>query len=77
MELVWIFLAGAVAALVMGLLRARGERIDPVCGMQVAADTPYRMEHDGRRYRFCTRSCLHKFQADPARWLSRPPEPED
>lgn len=43
---------------------------DPVCGMTVAPDTPYRMEHGGVVYLFCCRGCLEKFGADPQAYLS-------
>jgi Cu+-exporting ATPase len=43
---------------------------DPVCGMNVnlarAAGT---VEHDGKRYHFCSQGCVTKFQADPAKYL--------
>ena len=39
--------------------------LDPVCGMTVAADQGYAKVHDGRRYRFCSRVCLDKFEAKP------------
>ena len=44
--------------------------IDPVCGMQVALDAPLRCEHEGTTYVFCARSCLQRFQAEPARFLA-------
>lgn len=44
-------------------------RIDPVCGMAVAANEGYSEVQNGREYRFCSRSCLDKFDADPARYL--------
>ncbi|MBV1788080.1 YHS domain-containing protein [Marinobacterium sp. D7] len=42
---------------------------DPVCGMEVAPDQGYRKVHEGQEYRFCSRSCLDKFDADPGRYL--------
>jgi hypothetical protein len=27
------------------------------------------MVHDGKEYRFCSRNCLEKFDAEPARYL--------
>ena len=41
---------------------------DPVCGMQVSADHGYTKVHEGQRYAFCSRSCLEKFEADPAKF---------
>ena len=42
---------------------------DPVCGMRVAEDSKYAAEHQGRKYQFCSEKCLHKFEADPARYV--------
>jgi Cu+-exporting ATPase len=46
-----------------------GSAVDPVCGMQVAADTDKRYVHKGETYLFCSTSCLSKFQADADRFL--------
>jgi P-type Cu+ transporter len=43
---------------------------DPVCGMQVRAESPHRAMHAGREYRFCCAGCRGKFVADPARYLA-------
>ena len=40
---------------------------DPVCGMDVAADTGYSLGWGGTMYRFCSRDRLDKFEAAPAR----------
>ena len=40
--------------------------IDPVCGMQVAEDSPHHLEYVGQHYYFCSKKCLDKFQAHPA-----------
>ncbi len=57
---------------------AQGDR-DPVCGMKVAADSPWFAIHDGGTYRFCSGGCRERFVADPAAYL-RPapaaPQPE-
>ncbi len=45
--------------------------IDPVCDMEVDADKGYGMMHQNKPYRFCTRSCLEKFDADPERYLNK------
>lgn len=42
---------------------------DPVCGMTVAADSGYIKFHHGARYAFCSKDCLEKFDAEPARYL--------
>jgi YHS domain-containing protein len=43
---------------------ARGDT-DPVCGMDVAPGQGYTKMHAGRAYRFCSRACLDKFEANP------------
>lgn len=44
--------------------------IDPVCGMQVdPATSPFKAEHDGQMYFFCSRGCMLDFQDDPERYL--------
>src|SRR5262245_5559546 len=46
--------------------------IDPVCGMTVdPASAHASLPHDGKTYHFCSTSCLHKFQADPAKYVDR------
>jgi len=45
-----------------------GTHTDPVCGMTVAADQGYGKMHEGTLYRFCSRSCLDKFDADPGKY---------
>jgi YHS domain-containing protein len=42
--------------------------IDPVCGMEVNRDQGYGKVHDGQHYRFCSRKCLDKFEADPSQY---------
>jgi P-type Cu+ transporter len=43
---------------------------DPVCGMDVVPATAAgSVDHDGRTYHFCSRHCVEKFRADPARYL--------
>ena len=50
---------------------AVGSGIDPVCGMPVVADQAYTKMHQGRQYRFCSRACLDKFEANPEQYLTR------
>jgi len=50
---------------------AEGDNADPVCGMQVAADSGYTKVHQGKSYRFCSRNCLDKFEADPQQYLGK------
>ena len=45
---------------------------DPVCGMQVGPDSGYTKAHAGARYWFCSRSCLEKFEAEPAKYAAGP-----
>ena len=42
-----------------------GSSKDPVCGMQVEAGRGYSEVLAGREYRFCSRGCLDKFDANP------------
>ena len=45
--------------------------VDPVCGMTVDPDKAAgSFDHAGHPYYFCSRSCLAKFQANPASYLS-------
>jgi len=48
-----------------------GQATDPVCGMDVGADTPHRWTYQGTEYLFCSPSCVTKFQADPGKHLAR------
>jgi len=44
--------------------------LDPVCGMKVTSDSEHRHQDKGTDYFFCSSSCVQKFAADPARYLS-------
>src|ERR1700722_4648401 len=47
---------------------------DPVCGMTVNPDTAAgHVEHSGKSYHLCSKSCAQKFSADPARYLNGTP----
>jgi len=47
------------------------KHIDPVCDMEVEVEQGYgKMYHDSL-YRFCSRSCLDKFDADPEHYLNK------
>ena len=48
---------------------------DPVCGMTVKPDSPHRVEHAGRAWRFCSARCAEKFAADPVRYDGSAPPP--
>jgi len=54
-----------------GHRHGEGSEKDPVCGMTVAADTGYAKFHQGMRYVFCSKSCLEKFDAEPAKYLGQ------
>jgi YHS domain-containing protein len=43
---------------------------DPVCGMEVAADSGYSRVIEGREFWFCSRECLDKFDAGPNRYAA-------
>ncbi len=50
--------------------------LDPVCGMMVDPDRAAgHVEHDGKTYYFCSKSCVAKFTADPGKYLSGTREP--
>jgi len=42
---------------------------DPVCGMQVAAESEHRHVHEGAEFLFCSGSCHDKFVASPDKYL--------
>ncbi len=44
---------------------------DPVCGMEVDTDKGYRKMYAGNLYRFCSRNCLDKFEAQPERYIEQ------
>ena len=47
---------------------------DPVCGMDVdPSKAAGSFEFQGKTYAFCSKGCLEKFRADPARYLSQGP----
>ena len=45
--------------------------IDPVCGMNVSADSRHHFVHDGRNFYFCCARCLDRFSADPQQFLQQ------
>lgn len=47
--------------------------IDPVCGMQVDPQQGYSKMFRGTQYRFCSRNCLDRFDAEPVRYLESSP----
>jgi Cu+-exporting ATPase len=45
--------------------------VDPVCGMTVdPTEAAGSWVHQGKTYYFCNRSCLERFKADPARYVT-------
>ncbi|MFZ6656704.1 heavy metal translocating P-type ATPase [Undibacterium sp. TJN19] len=46
-----------------------GEHRDPVCGMQVNAQSKHQCIHENKTYYFCCASCLEKFRKEPSAWL--------
>lgn len=49
-----------------------GEKhVDPVCGMEVDTDKGYGKMYEGTLYRFCSKNCLDKFDADPGQYLNK------
>ncbi|MHB1856086.1 MAG: YHS domain-containing protein, partial [Acidobacteriaceae bacterium] len=54
----------------MAELTQSGTVKDPVCGMQVApTSAAASVEHDGKTYYFCGKSCAAKFTANPEQYL--------
>jgi len=47
------------------------KHLDPVCGMQISPEDGYGKMHEGRLFRFCSRSCLDKFESAPQNFLNR------
>lgn len=45
--------------------------IDPVCGMNVSANSKKSVEHDGTTYYFCSESCVAKFRTNAKQYLSK------
>jgi len=51
---------------------AGDKHVDPVCGMEVDVDKGYGKMYQGTLYRFCSKNCLDKFDADPEQYLNTP-----
>lgn len=60
-----------------GMVPAGPNRIDPVCGMQVAESSEHYLERDGRRVVFCSSHCRGEFEAHPERYAIARTEPAD
>ena len=59
---------GLLGLLVFGVLFYLMMRFG--CGVRVAADRGYSMTHAGTRRWFCSKTCLDKFEADPAKYAA-------
>ncbi|NBV78940.1 MAG: cadmium-translocating P-type ATPase [Verrucomicrobia bacterium] len=55
-----------------GMEKPSSGGIDPVCGMQVRADSPHRWTFEGKLYLFCNAQCLRSFRANPEKYLAPP-----
>jgi Cu+-exporting ATPase len=44
--------------------------VDPVCGMTVSPSGEHHLKHDGKEYRFCSGTCLAKFEERPNHYLA-------
>src|SRR6478609_9228232 len=50
---------------------ASREVVDPVCGMTIdPADAVGHVDYEGHTYYFCADSCLERFTAEPARYVT-------
>lgn len=49
----------------------KNKHIDPVCDMEVEVDQGYGKMYEGELYRFCSRSCLDKFESDPKHYINK------
>lgn len=61
---------GCGAHMIHGDQHMQKASVDPVCGMEVEPNEGYGKYYSGHMYRFCTRSCLDKFDHDPQRYLN-------
>ena len=47
-------------------------KIDPVCGMEVDPETtPWKVEHNGEMYYFCSPGCRADFENNPEKFLAQ------
>lgn len=44
---------------------------DPVCGMDVEANTPHQSTHEGQRYYFCSAGCKAAFELKPEQFTDK------
>lgn len=45
---------------------------DPVCGMEVTSNTPYKFTFQNREFYLCSKTCLNKFKNNPQKFLPKP-----
>lgn len=50
---------------------AKQKHIDPVCGKDVETSEGYGKMYKDRLYRFCSKSCLNKFDENPNLYLNK------
>lgn len=43
--------------------------VDPVCGMEVTAESQFSFEYEGETYYFCNQECLDRFIEEPMAYL--------
>jgi xanthine dehydrogenase accessory factor len=69
-ELVALRARGELAPAPAAVVERPATAIDPVCGMEVAADESGRpFEYQGETYYFCCPGCRHSFSTDPESYL--------
>ncbi len=57
------------------IFQPRSGEIDPVCGMTVQPDrAAATVDHEGKTYYFCAKSCAQKFSLDPEKYLKPAPK---
>lgn len=47
---------------------------DPICGMDVSEDTPYKTQFKGKTYFFCSVVCKNVFEKEPHKYISEQEE---
>ena len=53
----------------LGVRWSENATVDPVCLMVVEKErTPHMMEHEGKKYYFCSTECKREFEMDPAKY---------
>src|SRR5467141_1064121 len=61
------------AGVPLPILQGLQKHQDPVCGMMVASEkAAAKLEHGGKTYYFCSKSCTERFSRDPETFLAAP-----